>query len=180
MRYYTSDLHLGHKNVIHYCNRPFRDLDHMHDEIIKRWNRRVRPDDHVFVLGDFAFLKPEVAQPLFDALRGHKHLIMGNHDEDYKCDLIEGWESVQYLLHLSDQCHDGGRKLALCHYPVEIWRDAHRGRIHLHGHSHGNLPIRDNQRLDVGTDCWDYTPVTLDEILARLAPYPDRKKYDHH
>ena len=38
MIWFTSDLHIGHgmsgKGVIDFCNRPFRDLAHMEEEII--------------------------------------------------------------------------------------------------------------------------------------------------
>lgn len=44
----------------------------------------------------------------------------------------------------------------------------HRVDIHLFGHSHGNLPGTATS-TDVGVDCFEYRPVTLDEIRVRLA-----------
>ena len=44
----------------------------------------------------------------------------------------------------------------------------HRGDIHLYGHSHGNLPGT-AASTDVGVDCFDFAPVTLDRICERLA-----------
>ena len=38
MIYYTSDLHLGHQNVIQHCSRPFVTADEMDEELIRRWN----------------------------------------------------------------------------------------------------------------------------------------------
>lgn len=32
--YFTADYHIGHKNVLEFDNRPFRDLDHMHEALI--------------------------------------------------------------------------------------------------------------------------------------------------
>jgi calcineurin-like phosphoesterase family protein len=43
-----------------------------------------------------------------------------------------------------------------------------RGRLNLHGHSHGRLrPVP--RQYDVGVDARDFRPVTLGEILARSA-----------
>ena len=56
MKYwFTADTHLGHQNIIKYCNRPFKTLDEMDTAIIRNWNERVDPDDTVLVLGDFCF-----------------------------------------------------------------------------------------------------------------------------
>ena len=36
--YLTSDLHLSHKNIIKYDNRPYNNVDEMNEDIVKRWN----------------------------------------------------------------------------------------------------------------------------------------------
>lgn len=54
MKYwFTSDFHLGHFNIIRYCDRPFKSLKQMNETLIKRFNERVNPEDLVFFLGDF-------------------------------------------------------------------------------------------------------------------------------
>ena len=53
--WFTSDTHFGHENIIKYCKRPFKSLEHMNMEIIRRWNERVQPDDMVIFAGDFCF-----------------------------------------------------------------------------------------------------------------------------
>lgn len=55
MIYFTSDLHLGHKNVIRLCNRPFTDIEEMDHVLISNWNKRVHPHDTVVILGDLMF-----------------------------------------------------------------------------------------------------------------------------
>ena len=53
--FYTADLHLGHANIIRYCNRPFKDIDRMNDVLISNWNSRVKSGDTVIHNGDFCF-----------------------------------------------------------------------------------------------------------------------------
>jgi len=43
--WFTSDFHLGHFNIIRYCNRPFADTREMNAAILERLNALVKPDD---------------------------------------------------------------------------------------------------------------------------------------
>lgn len=40
--YIISDTHFNHKNIINYCNRPFRDINEMNNTIIDNWNKSVK------------------------------------------------------------------------------------------------------------------------------------------
>lgn len=63
---YISDLHFFHKNVTamgsNFDNRPFQDIEEMHEGIRKRWNQEVAPKDDVYVLGG-PDLESEKRQP---------------------------------------------------------------------------------------------------------------------
>ena len=83
MIYYTSDLHLGHKNILRLSDRPFADLDEMHQTIRDNWNRIVTDKDEVYILGDVAFKLNEEINSLIASLKGRKHLIIGNHDKKF-------------------------------------------------------------------------------------------------
>jgi len=169
--FFTSDTHFGHANIIKYSNRPFASVDDMDEALIKNWNDTVRTNDEVYHLGDFTFSK-NFRQYLY-RLNGEKHLIHGNHDS-FEVRNDSAWASSQPYLEVNlDK-----QKLILCHYAFRVWNRSHHGAINLYGHSHGGLPGT-NQQLDVGVDCWDYKPVTLDQIQERLKLLP-RKTPDHH
>ena len=80
VRYFTADLHLGHRNIIDYCGRPFRDAGHMDDALVERWNSTVAANDEVIVLGDFAMGHIDETLPIAGVLNGRKVLLAGNHD----------------------------------------------------------------------------------------------------
>lgn len=178
--YFTSDPHFFHENVIRYCKRPFRDAQHMNESLIANWNARVTPSDDIFCLGDFGMADREDMQRLFDRLQGRKHLVAGNHDKTAR--KLRGWQWVKdyHELRINRQ------RVILFHYAMRVWRSSHKGSIALYGHSHGSMP-GNSQSLDVGVDCWDYRPVTLEEIQARMAKLPKYTGYaqmagggDHH
>ena len=79
MRWFTSDTHFGHANIIRYCNRPFDSVGHMDREMLKRWNEKVKPDDLVYFLGDFSMSEIPL-KTFLPKLNGTKFLIHGNHD----------------------------------------------------------------------------------------------------
>ena len=55
MNYFTSDLHLGHRNIIRLCNRPFATIEEMDETLIRNWNAKVTNGDTVYILGDFCY-----------------------------------------------------------------------------------------------------------------------------
>ena len=169
--WFTSDTHFGHSKIIEYCNRPFSNADEMDETMIERWNSVVKPNDTVWHLGDFAFHKSqEEITALLQRLNGTKNLIAGNHD-DAKT-RYAAWNDVRALVELS---LGNKTKVTLCHYALRVWNKSHHGALHFYGHSHGTLP-GDRQSLDVGVDCWDYTPVNIEQIRERLKTQPERGK----
>lgn len=173
--FFTSDTHLGHANILKLGRgRPFASIEEHDETIVKRWNAVVGPDDDVWHLGDFAYRStPEAGQRVFDRLNGRKNLIRGNHDEE--ATLALPWASVQPYAEI-EIIADRKRKLVLFHYPMQEWAGfwgKGRGQtIHLHGHTHDSVAGW-RWRSDVAVDTWDFTPVTLDQILARIANNPD-------
>ena len=111
MIFYTSDLHFGHANAIKFDERPFTDVDDMADGMIHNWNSRVGKNDTVYILGDFCF-KLKDPEPILARLKGHKRLILGNHDQ-----VIMGSEKLQSYfddIQKMDYVSDRGKLIVMC------------------------------------------------------------------
>jgi calcineurin-like phosphoesterase family protein len=160
--YYTSDTHFRHRHILQFDKRPFASMEEMEEAIIKRWNGRVRPTDTVYHLGDFVWGRDVVASEILARLNGQKHLIWGNHDHSTVKRMTEWTSSQPYL-----EIRDGTDFVVLSHYAHRVWNKGHYSSFHLYGHSHGSLPPQGRSH-DVGTNVWDYRPVTLAEVKERL------------
>lgn len=174
MIFFTADHHFGHANVIHYSGRPFRDLPHMHEVMIERWNSVVKPNDTVYHLGDIFLCSQQEALRIRARLNGNILLILGNHDKvANSLPQSFGWiKDLYYLRHEN-------RRVVLCHYAMRTWRGSQRGSWHLHGHSHGALkPI--GYSADVGVDVWDYRPVSFARVEAEMVKRGPGLEIDHH
>lgn len=193
MNYYISDLHLGHKNVIRLDHRPFFDLEQMEETIVMNWNAAVRPDDTVYILGDFCWGKADEWTRILRRLKGQKVLIRGNHD------LRNPPAKVKNLF--ADICpykeiDDNGRKVLMCHYPMLFYKHSNNSNYYmLCGHVHQTkendyleafakrMRVDDSggvmgfkncaQIYNVGAmmPYMQYTPRTLDEIICRKPLY---------
>lgn len=175
MRFFTSDTHFGHKNVIPYCERPWATVGDMTIGLVERWNSVVRPGDQVYVLGDFSFYGSTKTAEILTSLAGEKILVRGNHDDvkseekamrlgfsEYKPN--HGWITI------------GDRNAWLSHYPflgegdsTEVERYAARRIVYdgnwlLHGHVHREWRTK-NRMINVGVDVWGYRPVSEAAIV---------------
>jgi calcineurin-like phosphoesterase family protein len=166
-RWVIADLHFGHTNVIAYSDRPYRDADHMTEELIKNWNNVVAKDDIVYVLGDFTLSRrKEYIAELCSRLNGSKVLIMGNHDTRKPADYIEcGFKvAVRRPILLEP-------RLVLMHEPPareDIWYRAKYVFGHVHNKPceadlYGNCACVSAERIN-------YTPVDLDVLIKTMDP----------
>jgi len=155
--YFTSDEHYGHTNIIKYCNRPFKTVEEMDGEIIKRHNSLVKFDDMVIHAGDFTLKNEKEAENYIRRLNGKHIFIQGSHDK-WNNNLPYVWEKTINKIHI-----------VVCHYAMRVWPKSHykNGSIMFYGHSHGNLEPLKNQ-WDVGVDNNDFYPVSLDDLLKKI------------
>ena len=78
--FFTSDWHIGHEMSITYDKRPFKDLHHMHETLIARYNSIVPVNGVCYFLGDMGN-KTEDIRKVVNRLNGTKVLLWGNHDK---------------------------------------------------------------------------------------------------
>jgi calcineurin-like phosphoesterase family protein len=174
MKYFWSDTHFGHVAILKYQDktRRFDSVEAMNEAMVMAWNGAVRPVDEIYFLGDFSFEKDPSAT--FGRLNGHKHLVVGNHDENRKAVMDLPWASVHTLVTVKEN----GVRAVCCHYPLESWSQAHHGSLMLHGHTHGSLKRVIPHRFDVGVDCF-IEPISLAD-LAAVASTQVFEPTDHH
>ena len=79
---YISDCHFFHDGINRFMDkRGFAGYEEMNEYMIQKWNGKVTPRDHVYVLGDFSIAKGEKTNEILKKLNGKLHLIIGNHDK---------------------------------------------------------------------------------------------------
>lgn len=183
--YYISDLHIGHANVLRFDNRPFADVSEMNSKIIENWNARVKTDDTVYILGDFIWAKESEWPFYVGPLAGNKVLIRGNHDPQHFSGTTK--RMFQEITNLKE-IKDNGRHVIMCHYPMPFFRCGFAPTAFmLYGHVHRTLEYEYLLKLRkdvkaaasgygtpsgnfINVGCMmpymDYTPRTLDEIIA--------------
>lgn len=156
----VSDTHFGHANIIEYCERPFASAAEMDEAMVERWNAVVRPQDHVYHLGDVAMRAEHLS--IVKRLHGHKRLVRGNHDIfPTKKYLDAGFKEIHGVRVLNG--------LVMTHIPIH---PASLGRFagNVHGHIHNNEGGDYGPRyLNVSVEVIGYTPISLEDATARLA-----------
>lgn len=165
MIFFTADIHLFHNAVLNLERRPFKDIYEMNDEIVRRWNQVVTKRDETYILGDVSFGGKDETIAVIKKLNGQKFLVVGNHDKlNAEQKALFGWVKDYYKLRYN------GMKFILFHYPIYSWEGKEKGSIHLHGHVHTNShhDIEIQNKVNIGMDLWNYTPVSLEEVLRKL------------
>ncbi len=158
-----ADLHFGDERIISYENRPFASAEEMDKQLIDNWNRVVGEQDKVFVLGDFSCHEPERDREILRALKGHKILIMGNHDRHRSC---KEWRNLGF-----EECVEWPvlykEFFILSHEPVYL--NANMPYANFYGHVHNNPSYKSvsGQSFCLSAERIGYTPVTFEEIWER-------------
>lgn len=181
MLWFTSDNHFFHTKVMEYSNRPYTTGGEMNEKMRDEWNRVVKPNDEVWMLGDVGFARYSTLAEFLKTLNGRKHLVLGNHDEEIwknreKALADKVFHSIQHYKELKYN----GHKFMLFHFAGRTWNKAQYDAIHLFGHTHGYLAPR-GRSVDVGVDdkniTDEYRPVSVDEVLAFME---NRKRHTNH
>lgn len=190
--FFTADAHFSHANIIRFSQRPFRDITHMREILIRNWNRVVPADGTVYVVGDFS-MNLETVQSVLPRLMGRKILIAGNHDlchganqkcrspqdlETYTKEYLDaGFDEVLFALELKVPDRD---PFLVSHYPYEfpvpplsnpsnapyLLADDNKTAL-VCGHVHCAWKIKDRM-VNVGVDVQEFRPISAKELLGLL------------
>ena len=168
MNYYLADPHFGHENIIRLCNRPFSSVEEMNTVMMNNWNRIVRPNDDIFIGGDFSF-RSDKSVDFLDSLNGRKHLIIGNHDVKN----LKNKEFRDRFIEIADiiTVKDNGVRIVICHYPMVEWNGMYRDAWHFFGHIHNSennaqkIMRTISKAVNIGADCIGFTPRTAEELM---------------
>lgn len=171
-RIFTSDWHLFHRAIIDYCNRPYSNINKMHQQLILRHNQVARPTDEVWVLGDVTLDSPEYAhriRKVVGKFNGIKHLVIGNHD-DWR---PESYEKAGFLtVHTAMWYKHKGFRFFMMHDPAKYTaiQNDHKA-ILLCGHIHNTFLhlLPEKRVINVGVDVWQNPPSQelIDELLVK-------------
>jgi calcineurin-like phosphoesterase family protein len=186
-RWYISDHHFYHHNILKYGQRPFANLNEMHDALLEKHNAMVKPNDHVSFLGDVTILRGgrtqrEMFSRLVKKFQGHKRLYLGNHDHfPIQTYLDVGFEKI-YATWRSDE------GIIFSHFPLHP-RSLSSAIANVHGHIHQakmydpvkfdgiigeagtdkrKVPPRIIPYINVSCEVVNYTPIHLDELLLMV------------
>jgi len=174
--WFTADYHLGHENIIKYCNRPFKDVNDMNETIIRNHNEKVKEDDIVFFIGDFCFRNSpggkkgegvlHKATHYINQLNGHIVFIKGNHDRNNSLKTIIEKVIIQY----------GNHNICLVHNPIHASKDHEFNFV---GHVHERwsfqkieVPCSPSYYLiNVGVDVNNFRPVSFEDIMKNFSKW---------
>lgn len=174
MIWFISDCHFYHTAIISYCNRPFKDVEEMNYIMIENWQKTVKPEDTVYFLGDFSW-DIEKGVKIWERLNGTKNLIRGNHDDKFIAELYrKGTFSKIFDIF---ELHHNKTIITMCHYPMVCWNRSHFNAPLLFGHVHGGKIPLSGKVLDVSVENINYTPISIDEVMARMEKLPNNWNY---
>lgn len=187
---YISDTHLGHANIIKYCERPFKDVWEMDRVIVSRLCEAEAEGHAIFHLGDVAMNLTRAVRFVGWLSHPERHtLIVGNHDaypKDNAYDRAFGrivgtkksWR--ENVLLVEDELDGAPVKVLLSHDPQ---RDLRGADINLYGHHHNNIQrkpehfpyeewswlLESTRHINVSSELLDYRPRTLKELMEMRA-----------
>ena len=177
----TSDTHFGHAGVCRFLRndgvtklRPWDTPEEMDEEMVRRWNERVRPKDKVYHLGDVVINRKHLTT--LGRLNGDKVLIRGNHDIFKLEDFTPYFRDIRGYHVMSG--------MILSHIPVHE-ESLGRFGVNVHGHLHANRVMRRAEStmefMERGVRSWidtryhcvcveqtDFAPILLEDLIKRI------------
>ena len=167
----VSDTHFGHLGVCKFTRndgvtklRPWDNPEDMDEEMVKRWNETVRPNDKVYHLGDVVINRKALG--IMRRLNGDKVLIRGNHDI---------FRDEEYREHFRElRAYHVMNGMILSHIPIHS-ESLGRFGVNIHGHLHANRVMTGikNSKIDVRYHCvcveqTNFAPISFEDVIKRI------------
>lgn len=185
--FYIADMHIAHKNILAFDNRPFSSIEEHDKALMDNWNSVVGPADIVYILGDEHWGTAESVYNYFSQLNGRKVCIRGNHTlKKFPKKLKDLFDDVKDYKEIKDN----GREIILSHYPIVAYKHSYDPNVYmLHGHTHRTreqeyierwIKMVKEEKSDPYDNCgniynvgcmmpyMNFFPRTLDEILEKI------------
>jgi len=159
-----SDTHFSHANILKFVgidgNRirsQFNSVKDMDDFMCSQWADKVKPEDHVWHLGDVTMGSH---LGMIKGLPGHKRLLLGNHDRLKMTEyMAAGFQKIQTIRRFDE---------VICsHYPLHPSSISGKLIGNIHGHIHQNV-IDDPRYLNVSVERTGYAPIALDNCIKMI------------
>ena len=177
MRYFTSDTHYGHANIIGFCDRPHVDVHHMNVDLVNRAAAMLGPDNELWHLGDVALGYLDSSLTNLARIPAAVTLVAGNHD---RCHPYNGKRGERFVEVYRERCQlrdlilantrltlANGVEIQVSHFPFAEteavatsrpdkfarWRPVDDGAWLLCGHIHEKWRQR-GRAINVGVDAW--------------------------
>lgn len=193
-RWWTSDHHFSHTNIIKFCDRPYRDKigepvpHYMNLELVRLHNETVNETDKVWFLGDLALGHWQKNLAWAKQCAGQKIFLTGNHDKNFQKnpeqktsphdDTYKELGNFETILHGTQKITlMDGTAVNVSHFPYhdpthnDLRYQNHRpvddGSWLIHGHVHEKWRQK-GRMINVGVDAWAGKPVNEETIIELI------------
>ena len=162
----TSDNHFCHEKMYSFLRpdgekvRPFANAEEGDAFMVEQWNKKIKPKDRVYVLGDVAIARRGLKT--LEKLNGRKVLVRGNHDIFKLQDYAQYFDDIRGCFY--------HHEFMMSHIPLhpELFEQRFKGNIHGHLHSHNvKLPdgSLDRRYFNCCVEQHNFSPVHWDEVM---------------
>jgi calcineurin-like phosphoesterase family protein len=163
--WFIGDPHFGHESCVSVFKRhdgsPLRDFNnglHMTEHIVECVNSVVKPQDHLYLMGDIAMKRQFL--PWVAKCNGHKRLLFGNHDIFDTNEYTKYFEKVMAYRVID--------KIMFSHIPIHpdsLGRFDGNAHAHLH---HQPKELGPRYRC-LSAEMVNYTPVSLEQVKGMFS-----------
>jgi calcineurin-like phosphoesterase family protein len=173
MKWFTSDLHLGHRGILNMGAHHFSSVEEMNNTITANIVSKLRTGDMLYIIGDCGFNRADVKKFL-DCIPQNIPVVvvLGNHDHKIRT-VFNQYRFVTVCDYKETKI--GSNHIVMSHYPMLVWNRSHYDSWMLYGHIHkfSNEQqkvegILQGKTLNVNIELNNFQPYSEDDIAAYM------------